>query len=106
MEPALKHQKLSDYIDPKRFKFELRSLEAPAELQSRLKQEQADAAHQRWRGTTLFGVTLIGAGVIVCVCASLMIDAQSSRDDKKWATSILASIVPVGVGYLSGKASK
>ena len=55
----------------------------------------------------LFLAALAGVGVVVLACFRIATNPNSSPDDKKWATSILASIVSGVVGYLiRGKQGK
>lgn len=61
--------------------------------------------HQLWKEKVILVATLLGLGVIAGTCLVVAIRPGAS-EDKKWAMSIVASIVSVGVGYLGGRASK
>jgi len=41
-------------------------------------------------------------GVVVCICVFLITNPSASVDDKKWATTIIGTII----GYLIGKEQK
>jgi hypothetical protein len=85
------------------FDFKVTSRESIEELQSRFRQQEANAKHQRtkdWYAFLARWISLASVGVV-----SLWIAAgpHSSPDDKKWATGILTSIVTLWAGYLAGK---
>ncbi len=85
--------------DP-RLKIELKT-EDSLEQQHRLHVEKWDAWFRR--GERAIGVIalLAGVGLIVWLCYSITSNPKSSADDKKWSTSVLASIVSLGAGYLA-----
>lgn len=72
--------------------------------ESRIKREESEATHKRWRSTILFVATLIGLGYIFYLCAQILNNPNATADDKKWATAITASIVSGSVGFVTGKA--
>jgi hypothetical protein len=85
---------------PKGFKVKIESHELPAELVSRLWKEKGDAWVQWGKEAILFLAAIAGVGFIVVACFRIATNPGGSPEDKKWATSILASIVSGVVGYL------
>jgi hypothetical protein len=90
----------------KELKVAIQSHEQPQELESRLRREEADADLQRRKDLALFWAAIAGASIIVILCVFLVVRPDSSADDKKWATAVLASIVSAAVGVIVGKNSK
>jgi hypothetical protein len=70
---------------------------------ARIARETADAFHARWQGTATFAAVLIGVAAVTMVCGILAVREGGSPDDRKWAMTILGSIVSAGVGFLTGR---
>jgi hypothetical protein len=83
-----------------RWKAELKT-EDPLEQQHRLHLEKWDAWFRRGERAVGVMALLAGVGLIVWLCYSITSNPKSSADDKKWSTSVLASIVSLGAGYLA-----
>lgn len=81
------------------------SSEDPTERQHRLDQEAADNWHKRFRTSILFGFTLIVIGVVLGLAVAAIINPNVSKDDKKWATTIVGSITTGLIGFATGKAT-
>ena len=96
---------LAGLLTSRRVKVEIPPRETSPELQSRLRIEEAKAAHQLWKDKLILVVTL---ALLVVVAISCLVVAfrPGPSEDKKWAMSVLASIVSLGVGYLGGRAGK
>lgn len=93
-------------LAPKHHHITIISCERPQELRARLAREDAEAAHQRRKDLILFGAAILGVGVIAGLCLWTIAQSSSTADDRKWATSIVSSIVAGAVGYLFGRSSK
>ncbi|WP_404785303.1 hypothetical protein [Altericista sp. CCNU0014] len=101
--PVDNHQlDLNQIADRPEWKIELKN-EDPLELRHRLSIERWDAWFRR--GERAVGVITVLAGVslIVWLCYGVASNPKASADDKRWSTSILASIVSLGAGYLAPK---
>jgi hypothetical protein len=84
----------------------IESPEFPAERRSRLIIEEAKVKHELRKEMVILVATLIGLGTIFLLCLVIAIRPGPS-EDKKWAMSVLATIVSGGVGYLArGRANK
>lgn len=79
------------------------TIETAEEQQSRLRREEADARHSRWRNTALFGALLVGSGVIFVICINIVLNSTSA-DEQKFAWAILSAIVSGTVGFTVGRA--
>lgn len=80
--------------------------EEPAERNARLEIERADAAHKRRIDFALHIAAFVVVGVALCLCVWAIVRADSSVDDKKWATTLLTAIVTGFVGYVTGRSTK
>jgi hypothetical protein len=74
--------------------------EAPAERTSRLRREEADAAHRRSQERIILGAVVIATAAVMVVCIGVVIVPGSPPEDAKWATTLLTAIVSGGLGYL------
>ncbi len=82
---------------------QVKSRESPEELVSRLRGQEADARLDRIKALIGYVAALLGSAVVGGVCLWVAARSQSSADDKKWATPILASIITLWSGYAAGK---
>lgn len=108
---------LSKVLDPKKFKFEIKTPEPTEELQSRLRLAESEAEHKLRtqeaedalkRKISLMVHVFVMAIVAVAFLASVYIavakDPMTGLPDK--AMGIITAIVAAGVGYMTGKGSK
>jgi hypothetical protein len=113
MESAPKPQKPADFLDPKKYKVKLESKESPAELESRLRCEEEDAAHdraqkkaasdhERFKDLVLFIVSLSIVAISALSCLGVLIFSPSQAP---WAAPLLTLIVGGFLGYQTGKLS-
>lgn len=80
---------------------EIRQREQRIETQSRLRRQEAYESHCRRKEMIILASVLFGLALICGGC--LMVALIGQPEDKKWAMSVLASIVSAGVGFLGGK---
>lgn len=80
--------------------------EDPAERDTRLRIEEANAAHQRRKESALHVATLVVVGIAIGVCVFIVLRANSTADDRKWAELLLTAIVTGFLGYVTGKSTK
>lgn len=78
----------------------------PAERESRLKREEADAAHQRRKDLALHIITFGVIAAAFCICAYVVLNDTAGREETRWATAMLTSIVTGLVGYVTGRSAK
>jgi hypothetical protein len=83
--------------------FTFKPAETKAERDHQLATEAADGRHERRKDLIILIAVLLGLATILGLCLSLAISKESSAEDKKWATAVLASTVTLGMGYLVGK---
>lgn len=62
-----------------------------------------DAYIRRLKDIVLFFVTVIFILCTFIFCGCMLLSDNSNAEDKKWATSIAASIISGLLGYLTGK---
>jgi hypothetical protein len=86
--------------------FDIKPAEHPDDRASRIKQSEADAHIRRIKEVALFFAGLLLVLVIFGIAATVVLNTNSSADDKKWATSILSSIVTGTIAFLAGKSLK
>src|SRR5712671_4816206 len=72
--------------------FNVQRAEDEAERDSRLRIEEADASHKRWRETCTTIAAVIGLALAGFFCGSVALSATASPDDKKWATAAIFAI--------------
>lgn len=84
---------------------EIRLREAPTELESRLRIQEADANHDRRKDTILFSITLIIATLLILICLIVILLPASSPANISWAKSMLTLLMTGICGYLFGLAS-
>ncbi len=97
---------LDDLAQGQKVDIHLLSPETPIELQSRLKLQEQDALHQRFRDTILLIASIVGVLGFSGFCVYIYVSPASSADDRKWAASIITLIVGGLVGYWGGKNAK
>src|SRR5579871_665609 len=81
----------------------LKPPESRVEREHRLAMEADEARHGRTKEVIVLIAVLLGVGIVLALCLWLAAGTNSSPEDKKWATAILASVVTLGMGYLVGK---
>lgn len=80
--------------------------EEPDQRESRIRIEEADAAHRR-RKDLLFSISaLVIIGGALCLCAWGIVREGSTASDKVWAVPLLTGIVTGFVGFVTGRATK
>jgi len=87
------------------FSGDFKPRESDAEINSRIQRENAKAEHTLWKEKAVLIATLVGVAIVVLFCLYVAI-RPDAPEDKKWAMSIMASIVSGGVGYLAGGRGK
>jgi hypothetical protein len=87
-------------------KFTITTVEDSAERESRLRIEEANAAHQRRKELILYSVTAGVVALVVLLCARIILRKGLATEDGKLALALLTSIVTGLVGYVTGRASK
>jgi hypothetical protein len=100
------HLKLDDLFGSKTVAFNNTLRDSPQEIRARLQREEADAAHQRAKDLFLYRTVTAAVGVVSVVCLIIAVIPAVPDDTRKWATTLLTSIVSAGLGYMTGKASK
>jgi len=80
--------------------------EDPAERDSRLRIEEANAAHQRTKEIILYSLTSMVVAVVVGLCVWLVAKKGLTAEEGKLALALLTAIVTGLVGYVTGRASK
>lgn len=80
--------------------------ETTREVQSRLRREEADAEHQRRKDIAILRAVLIAVGVVSVVCIAVVLIPGVPPENARWATTLLTSIVPTSLGYMTGRNSE
>lgn len=80
--------------------------EEPVQRESRIRIEEADAAHRRRKDLLLSGSALVVIGVALCLCVWAVVREGSTASDREWAVPLLTAIVTGLVGYVTGRATK
>ncbi|HZH32695.1 MAG TPA: hypothetical protein VEY11_18155 [Pyrinomonadaceae bacterium] len=80
--------------------------EEPDQRDSRIRIEEADAAHRRRKDLLLTGSALVVIGGALCLCVWAVVREDSTASDKEWAVPLLTAIVTGLVGYVTGRAAK
>ena len=103
-----KETKLTDLgvLVDKKVTFNIKTAEAPDELQSRLRREEAEDTHKRRIGLIvhLFVMAIVAVAFLASVYIAVEKDPKTGLPDK--AMGIITAIVAAGVGYMTGKGSK
>ncbi|MGH9802650.1 MAG: hypothetical protein ACRD82_19970 [Blastocatellia bacterium] len=87
-------------------KVSISTVENADERISRLRIEEANAAHQRRKEMLLHSLTASVIAVVVLLCAWTILRKGFAAEDGKLALALLTSIVTGLVGYAIGRASK
>lgn len=80
--------------------------EDPDERATRLRIEEADAAHRRRKDLALHVIALVVIGVALGLCVWAIVKTGSTAEDTKWAVPLLTAIVTGFVGFVTGRATK
>lgn len=80
--------------------------EDPEVRASRLKIEEANAAHQRQKELILYYVTSAVIALVVGICSWTILKKGLTAEEGKLALALLTSIVTGLVGYVTGRAAK
>jgi hypothetical protein len=80
--------------------------EDPEQRDSRIRIEEADAAHRRRKDLLLSSSALVVIGVALCLCVWAVVRQDSSASDREWAVPLLTAIVTGLIGYVTGRATK
>ena len=87
-------------------KVSMATSEDPAERESRLRIEEANAVNQRRKEMLLYSVTIGVISIVVLLCAWVILRKGLATEDGKLALALLTSIVTGLVGYATGRTSK
>ena len=80
--------------------------EDPDQRDSRIRTEEASAAHGR-RKDLLFSISaLVVIGVVLCLCVWAIVREGLTSSDKEWAVPLLTAIVTGLLGYVVGRGTK
>lgn len=82
---------------------EIKSVELPEERAARLRREEADASHQRWRTTIFFYVGLVAAEIVGGICLYAALSSSFTTDQQRFAGSIVTLLIGGVAGFLTGK---
>ena len=74
--------------------------ETTAERSSRLRREEADAAHRRSKEIIVLWAGVIATVVVMAVCIVVVFVPSSPPENARWATTLLTAIVSGVLGYL------
>jgi hypothetical protein len=80
--------------------------EEPVQRDSRIRIEEADAAHQRRKDLLLTSSALIVISVALCLCVWVIVSEASTAASKERAWPFLTAIVTGLIGYVTGRATK
>ncbi|HEX8129393.1 MAG TPA: hypothetical protein VF527_09850 [Pyrinomonadaceae bacterium] len=80
--------------------------EEPDQRDSRIRIEEADAAHRRRKDLLLSSSALVVIGVALCLCVWAIVREGSAASDREWAVPLLTAIVTGLIGYVTGRATK
>ena len=89
-----------------RYAVEIKSVELPEERAARLRQEEADAYHQRLRTSIFFYVGLATAVIVGGICLYAALSSDFTTDQQRFAGSIVTLLIGGVAGFLTGKNAK
>ena len=82
---------------------ELGENENPEARASRLRREEADAYHARWRRTGLYVVVGLLAVLTAGLACFLMLSSTTTREQKEWGQTALTHLATALLAFLGGK---
>lgn len=97
---------LNEVVRNQTFKFSLATTEDSIEKESRIRIEEANAAHQRQKELLLYRLTGCVILLSVALCCWTVLRKGLAAEEGKLALALLTSIVTGLVGYATGRASK
>jgi hypothetical protein len=106
--PRAKPQSPLGDIVPKDHRLKIEPAESKSELESRLRQREAEAWHARLRDTVVLFAVVTVVAAVACQCMWIVVHPKDhDAETIKWATTTLTAIISAGVGYaVRGKTSK
>lgn len=105
--PGSNPQSINDFI-PKDHRVEIKPAESKPELESRLRQREAEAWHARLRDTVVLFAVVTVVAAVACLCLWILFHTKDHEAETiKWATTTLTAIISASVGYaIRGRTSK
>ena len=102
------HQSVMQLIEALSFKGKgtIGDREMPAERKARLAREDADASLERRKDWCLFVIVSALACVTAFTCLLASFLPWFTPEDKRWANSIVTTIVAAALSYWAGRRSK
>ncbi len=97
---------LNELADKPDHQLTIKPREDPAERDSRLRIEEANAAHQLKKDFALNILACVVILVALGLCVWSIVRASSTEEDRRWAVTLLTAIVSALLGYVTGKSSK
>jgi hypothetical protein len=94
---------LAKQFDPKKFKLEIKTVENPTEMNYRLRTEFLSFLV---KDLCTYGVAILIVLVVLLYCFIVLVILSSTLEEKKWAMSILTSILTGAIGFAFGKTAK
>jgi hypothetical protein len=82
--------------------FRVNSREVPEERDHRLRIMDEDARHARWRISAVYTIAILAVLGVTIVCTIIVLNPDSSPEDKAWARPILAATVTGLLGFVVG----
>lgn len=87
------------------YTLELKSVEHPEERQSRIRKEEADAQHERWKATIFYAVGIVVTLVVGGLGLWAALDPSWPEAQQRFGTTVVSAILSGVVGFLVGKRS-
>lgn len=97
---------LNELASRQNIKLSLSTAEDLLEKETRLRIEEATAAHQRQKELLLYRLTSGVILLVVALCAWVVLRKGLANEEGKLALALLTSIVTGLVGYVTGRSSK
>src|SRR5688500_14965522 len=85
---------------------ETKTVDLLEERTSRLRREEAEASHQRWRTSIFFYTGLTAAVIVGGICLYAALNSTFTTDQQRFAGSIVTLLIGGVAGYLTGKNAK